>query len=283
VETGGGTTATTYTGIVDPTTGNFSTILLNSVFYNQKIIGIGGNTAFDQTNKILYYFDNADSDFVYAVDVVNKKILNMYSSTANQIYGVAFDEANSYLVVSGIYGTRDKSESNAIVFMPTYNTTATKKSQKFNFTQQIGGTPFAGGTVDPKNSIFYTIYSDGGSNVLAIIDINTMKAKSVPLDSQGYYLFDLTYDAANSRLFAIGVQGEVTMVAYVEIDTTTYACNVMELSLSYPVLISTYDPTTQTVYMVSNDQLIPFNVKTHQLGKPVWLQYFVESFAVSYK
>jgi len=276
-ETGSGTTYTRYTGIINPANGNISPIMKNYVLYDSQVYSIGGNTAFDQKNKILYYTDNTHTDFVYSINVVNKTFLELYSANSGDVFGVAFDSANEYLAIAGTYG-----DSQAIVFIPTANDSL--KSKQFNFTKQIGGTPFAGGTIDPKNSIYYTIYfDDNGALLLAVIDIATLKAKSVGIDCQGYFPFGLTYDAVQIRLISIGtLVGEINYIAYLEIDPQSYACTVTPLNLSDPILISAYDPINQTVYMLANGQIQTYNIPTNKLSNAATLQYDVVSLSVSY-
>jgi hypothetical protein len=60
----------------------------NKLIYCQLRFQVfGGTTAFDQENNIFYYADNANSDFVYGVDVVKKELVSSYSTNANEIYG----------------------------------------------------------------------------------------------------------------------------------------------------------------------------------------------------
>jgi hypothetical protein len=268
----------TYTGIIDTTTGNATNLVENVVFFDSKVSVIGGNSAFDNKNKIFYYYDNSASDFVYAIDVVNKKIAKLYSSNANEIVGLAYDSSSGYLVISGLYGSSSTELSDVIVFMPTTNDEL--ESGFLNFTDVFkGGNQFAGGAVDSKNGIFYSVFGVGGTQLLAIIDIAARTGKSVPLPCNNYLAFDLTYDEVNTRLISVGVHGE--QWAYIEIDTKSFSCSATPLNITLEI-ISTYDPTTQTIYMITDDGLLIYDIQKKLLSDVIALDVGIDAIAVAY-
>jgi hypothetical protein len=101
---------------------------------------------------------------------------------------------------------------------------------------------------------------------------------SIAFSCNKYIPFDLSYDSANSCLFSIGILGQ--NLGYLEIDPSSFACTATPLNVTDVCLysshillfvlfiyinillkfvsLSSYDPTTRTIYIVlsNNDVCI---------------------------